>query len=180
MRPWGLCRTVADAAIARWKLEVDRRGDFPIRELALLADVTDEAALKSLARWSAQERCGLPFQSYSTLPVGEALRWLSAQRGFRSSWTPSDDEPQVRGKLAGVRSAEDLRDFVRAHRSSSAPVVAQPTGSDLSAELAAWERGGFDYDPTRAAAFAQSLGLDVPLFVGKVLEVSLRQANARP
>lgn len=49
-----------------------------------------------------------------------------------------------------------------------------------SVELEAWERGDFAYNTERAVNLARRLGLDVPLFVGKVHEVCLRRGEGKP
>ena len=176
MRPWGLCRTIADAAVARWKLEVDRCGNFSVRELALLADVSDDAAVRSIDRGRKEHDADAYVSTSTLLAIDEAVSWLSKQPDFVSSWKVSKDDPHVRSRLASVASTEDLHNFVQLHRSLYAPIL--PTAArTMSPELAAWENGGFVFEPRRAAAFAQSLGLDVPLFVGKVVEVSMRQGN---
>ena len=121
MRPYGLCRTVSDADVARWKLEVDRRGSFTVRELALLADVSDTAALKSIGRWRKERDHDAYVSTYSTLKFEEAMGWLSEQPGFVSPWKLSKDDPRVQSRLAEVRSTEALHDFVQVHRMPFVP-----------------------------------------------------------
>ena len=116
MRPYGLCRTVSDAAVARWKLEVDRRGPFTVRELALLADVSDTAALRSIGRWRKERDHDAYVSTYSTLKFEEAMGWLSEQPGFVSSWKLLKEDPRVQSRFAEVRPTEALHEFVQVHR----------------------------------------------------------------
>jgi hypothetical protein len=51
--------------------------------------------------------------------------------------------------------------------------LAEKTGWTAD-EIKAWFDGTFPFDTERARHLAQSLELDVPLFVGKAFEVSLR------
>ena len=80
-------------------------------------------------------------------------------------------------QLQDVQSARSLGQLVAqrlaaGHHALSASAVNldwDPT------QVEAWTNGTQEFDPGRARALAEALDLDVPLFVGKALEVTLRR-----
>lgn len=176
MTPDGYCRMVADAAHARWKLEWkgDEAETFTTRELALLANVTDGAVRMAISDKSDNRLKSIPGSKPVAVEFDEAKRWLSGRRGF-VPWPdrPADDQFLVRA----IRDAETPKAFGRMiHQVAdfqSPDQLAEKTGWTAD-EIKAWFDGTFAFDTERARHLAQSLELDVPLFVGKALEVSLR------
>ena len=181
MKPEGYCRMVADAAHARWKLEWKRDDTetFTTRELALLANVTDSAVRMAISDKSDNRLKSIPGSKPVAVEFDEAKRWLSGRRGF-TPWPdrPVDDlfltralqdaeSPKAFGHL--IHQAADFRPSEQ---------LAEEIGWTVE-ELNAWFGGTFAFDTERARELAQSLDLDVPLFVGKALEVSLRAAGGR-
>lgn len=178
----GRCQAVADAAMARWKLECDPPGagahTFTTRELALLADMTEGAIRNAL---SDKSESGLRALPGSRNPVevehAEAWRWLKGRRGF----IPMPNRPRtdrfLLEQLQNIRSAEALgrlvRDRVLASFASVCDAADRLGWSATDLEL--WLNGDQEFEARRAQALADALDLDVPVFVGKALEVSLRR-----
>jgi len=187
MTPDGLCQRVADAVQARWKLEWDLAGAgsyvFTTRELALLADMTEGAVRNALADKSEN---GLQAVSGSKNPVivehAEAARWLSGRRGF----IPSPDRPStdrfLTEHLQNIRSSEALGQLIT--QRLQATLGASEKWRDVlnlgKAEFDQWSAGSQIFNEQVAREIADSLGFDVPLFVGKALEVTLRRDLPRP
>jgi hypothetical protein len=179
MMPDGYCRMVADAVFARWKLEWkgDESETFTTRELALLANVTDGAVRMAISDKGENRLKSIPGSKPVAVEFDEAKRWLSGRRGF-TPWPdrPGDDLFLTRA----LRDAETPKAFGR--------LIHQATDFRPPEQLAAkigwtadnvkaWFDGTFSFDTELARSLAQSLELDVPLFVGKALEVSLRAAG---
>jgi hypothetical protein len=180
MTPDGLCQTVSDAAKARWKLEVepDAGEDFTTRELALLANMTEGAIRNALADKSEN---GLRAIAGSKNPVlvekAEAARWLKGRRGFIPTPNRPIEDPFLREQIKNAQSAEALGQLIgQCVRLATKASKSVPTGLGWQpGELEAWISGNARFDLDRAKALAAVLDLDVPLFVGKALEVSLRR-----
>jgi hypothetical protein len=99
-------RMVLDAFRARQRLIEGRQKrvePFSIRELALLADMTEGAVRNSLSaeRLSARGRKGR-----DGLEWKEAIRWLSQRRGFRSA--PGAWEEQLPSTIDTASSLDEL------------------------------------------------------------------------
>lgn len=179
MTPDGYCRMVADAAFARWKLEWkgDESETFTTRELALLANVTDGAVRMAISDKSDNRLKSIPGSKPVAVEFDEAKRWLSGRRGF----TPWPDRPADDLFLnRAIRDAATPKAFGRLiHQITdfqSPDQLAEKTGLTAD-EVKTWFDGTFAFDTERARQLAQSLELDVPLFVGKALEVSLRSTG---
>lgn len=176
MTPDGYCRMVADTAFARWKLEWKSDGSEPFstRELALLANMTEGAVRMAISDKSDNRLKSIPGSKPVAVEFDEAKRWLSGRRGF-IPWPDRPDDDQFLARA--IRDAETPKAFGRLiHQVADfkAPdQLAQKTGLPAE-EIKAWFDGTFVFDTERARNLAQSLELDVPLFVGKALEVSLR------
>ncbi len=182
MTPDGFCQTVADAVFARWKLEWEACGDFTTRELALLADMTEGAVRNALADKSENGLRAIPgSRNPVTVDYAEAARWLKGRRGFiPSPERPKEDRFLVE-RLQSVQSAKALgqllKECLRIRYSSEAEASRALAWS--IAEIRAWLDGIQDFDEGHAKRLAEALDLDVPLFVGKALEVILRRNLSR-
>lgn len=183
MSPDGHCQTVADTALARWKLEFDGGGHtFTGRELALLADMTEGAVRNALADKSENRLHAIPgTKNPVMIEHADALRWLKGRRGF----TPFPDRPindrVLRQQLHATETSEALGQLIRqrllaTHKSMSDVPVA--FGWE-AADVGHWIAGTQTFDAEKARALAHVLDLDVPLFVGKALEVTLRRDQNR-
>ena len=176
MTPDGYCRMVADAAFARWKLEWkgDDSATFTTRELALLANMTEGAVRMAISDKSDNRLKAIPGSKPVAVEFDEAKRWLSGRRGF-IAWPDRANDDQFLARA--IRDAETPKAFGRLiHQAAhfQAPdQLAQKAGLPAQ-EIKAWFDGTFAFDTECARQLAQSLELDVPLFVGKALEVSLR------
>ena len=179
MTPEGYCRTVADAAFARWKLEWagDESAKFTTRELALLANMSEGAVRMAISDKTDGRLKAIPGSKPVAVEFAEAKRWLSGRRGF-VPWPEraADDRFLTRA----IRDAETPKELAR--------LVDQIAGFDATNRLAAtlgwpiadvrsWFDGSFTFDVERAGQIAKALQLDVPMFVGKALEVTLRSSN---
>lgn len=179
MGPDGLCRMVADACKARSKLESnDGSETFTTRELALLANMSEGAVRMATSDKSDSRLRTIPGSKPVAVEFDEAQRWLSGRRGF-SPWPdqPVDDRFLARA----FRDAETSKAFGRlVHQvvDFRTPDAAVEKIGWPAEEIQAWLDGSFAFDAARAQHLAQALGLDIPMFVGKALEVSLR-AGAR-
>lgn len=180
MTPNGLCQTVADAVMARWKLEWDSPGShqFTTRELALLADMTEGAIRNALADKSETGLRAIPgTKNPVEVEHAEALRWLKGRRGFIPSPKRPSEDRFLMEHLQAIRTAAELGHLVGRRLSSvfgppdKAPAV---LGWTLS-EIEKWTKGQQSFDAGSARKLAEALDFNVPLFVGKTLEVTMRR-----
>jgi hypothetical protein len=181
MTPDGYCQTVADAAFARWKLEWDETGagshTFTTRELALLSNMTEGAVRNAIADKSENGLRAIPGSKPVSVEHDEALRWLTGRRGFIPSPKRSSEDRFLTEHLRDIQTSEALGTVVERHlRSAFGSPQAAPAALGWTAdEVQQWCNGAFDFDEARACQLAKALDFDVPLFVGKALEVSLRR-----
>jgi hypothetical protein len=176
MTPDGYCRMVADAACARWKLEwvADPGQTFTTRELALLANMTDGAVRMAISDKSENRLRAIPGSKPVAVKFDEAKRWLSGRRGF-IPWP--DLVEQDRFLTRAIRDAESpkaLGRLIHQVAGFEAPEKLAEKIGWIADELKAWFDGSFAFDLERARHLARALELDVPMFVGKALEVSER------
>ncbi|MGE3244956.1 MAG: hypothetical protein AB7J19_01380, partial [Beijerinckiaceae bacterium] len=180
MTDQGMCQTVSDATMARWRLEGGGGGgEFTTRELALLADMTEGAVRNALSDKSENGLRAIPGSKNPVLVQdSEALRWLSGRRGFIPTPSRPVDDRFLREHLRDLTSAERLGDligrrllqlFQSIEQAKSAAILDTP---DL---LDAWLQGTQAFDQEQATVLADRLGFDTPSFVGKALEVILRR-----
>jgi len=182
MSPNGLCQRVAETVHARWKLEWHPESSgqfkFSVRELSLLADMTEGAVRNALADKSEN---GLRAIAGSKNPIliehVEAHRWLLGRRGF----IPTPDQPGADRFLAenlqNTRSAVELGQLLR-H-----PLLAIFCSKEEAVETLGWNlelldqwlSGSQKFEADQARTIAEALNLDVPSFVGKSMEVTLRR-----
>ena len=182
MTPDGLCQRVADTVHARWKLEwnPDESGHykFSVRELALLADMTEGAVRNALADKSENGLRAIPGSKNPILiQHAEAHRWLSGRRGF----IPTPDRPGadrfLTEHLLSIKSSSALGQLV----------LQQLLGTFGSKERAAealgwtnelldrWVSGTQKFEANQAHALAKALDIEPALFLGKSLEVTFRR-----
>jgi hypothetical protein len=170
----------ADTVLARWKLEWARAGseDFTTRELALLADITEGAVRNALADKSESGLRAIPgTKNPVTIEHAEALRWLKGRRGFiPSPGIPSEDR-FLREHLQNVRSTKALGHLIdrRLWDMFGSPDAASTVLGWNPSDVEDWRKGAQTFDADLARQLAKALDLDVPLFVGKALEVTLRR-----
>lgn len=179
MTPEGYCRTVADAAFARWKLEWagDDSAKFTTRELALLANMSEGAVRMAISDKSEGRLRSIPGSKPVAVKFDEAKRWLSGRRGFIPWPERAADD---RFLAQAIRSAETPKALGRLLHQ----VAEFQSPDELAAKLGwaaedvrAWLDGTFVFNAERACEIAKSLQIDVPMFVGKAIEVTLRSAE---
>jgi hypothetical protein len=179
MTPDGFCRTVADAAFARWKLEWagDDSATFTTRELALLANMSEGAVRMAISDKSEGRLKAISGSKPVAVEFGEAKRWLSGRRGF-IPWPEraADDRFLARA----IRDADTPKVLARLVHQVAGFEPAEKLANKLgwsTADVQSWLDGTFAFDTERAGQIAKALQLDVPMFVGKALEVTLRSSE---
>ena len=106
----------------------------------------------------------------------EAWRWLNGRRGFVPIPQRPADDRYLNSSLKDLDSAQAFGKFVaRLIALDASGAQSLLTGGWNKADLSAWSAATLTFDHDRAAQLAAALDLDVPLFVGKALEVSLRR-----
>ena len=175
MTPDGFCQTVADAVNARWKLEWDSPSGhtFTTRDLSLLADMTEGAVRNAIADKSEARLQSIPGSKNPVLVEhAEALRWLKGRRGFIPFPDRPLDDRFLRQQLHATGTTEALGRLI----GQRLWTIDVPSVLGWSApEVEAWVAGTQDFDVVKAQVLAEALDLDVPLFVGKALEVTFRR-----
>jgi hypothetical protein len=183
MTPDGYCQMVADAAFARWKLEWDESGagshTFTTRELALLSNMTEGAVRNAIADKTNGLR-SIPGSKPVSIEHDEALRWLQERRGFIPTPERARDDRSLTEHLRNIQSPHVLGKLIERQLWSTfgSPDAAPAALGWTVDEIGQWCRGSFQFDESRARQLGQALDFDVPLFVGKVLEVSLRRSSS--
>lgn len=178
MTPNGLCQTVADAVMARWQLEWNGGGPFTTRQLALLADMTEGAVRNALADKSENGLRAIPgTKNPVEVEHAEALRWLNGRRGFIPSPKRPSEDRFLTEHLQAIRTPAELGRLVsrRLWFVFGSPDKA-PAGLGWPAsEVEKWVEGQQSFDADSARKLAEALDFNVPLFVGKTLEVTMRR-----
>ena len=174
MTPDGICQSVADTVHARWKLEWDPVGagshEFTPRELALLANMTEGAVRNAMSDKSEFGIRPIPATNPVKFSHDEALRWLSARRGFVAGPTSVKDDKLL---LESLKKADTTAAFGKMLGKVYSISTARNNLKDLGFE--SWCNGTFQFDREVATKLARTLEIDVPTFVGKALEVSIRR-----
>ncbi|CAA2140050.1 hypothetical protein [Methylobacterium bullatum] len=177
MTPDGLCRIVSDAAMARWSLD-DHHGDLTVRDIALLADMSEGAVRNAI---SLADENGLQAIK-GTKPVridGQvALRWLQSRRGFIPTPTSAKEDAFLAER---IKSAVTVEELVTLTRRQAGVALGRSDEFLTKVGLDSWEALEADIcrmDVGRARTFGEALEVDVPLFVGKAMELGLRRQMA--
>ncbi|CAH0266486.1 hypothetical protein [Roseomonas sp. CECT 9278] len=172
--PDSKCRIVTDLAFARWQLE--QEFDLTVRELALLAGMTEPAVRNSLSneniKMETARRPGEP----GKLDGAVAYAWLRKRRGFIDSRDPSTRRLNRVGEFRAMLREQGLsRAFTAALNDSdcSADLLAE-RASVAPAFLEALAAGKPPLDLKAAQRVGSAMGFDVPSFVGAVVEAALR------
>jgi hypothetical protein len=184
MTPDGYCQMAADAVHARWKLEWDAVGagssEFTPRELALLANMTEGAVRNATADKSESGLKAIPgTKNPIKIEHDEAWRWLNLRRGFIPSPKRPSEDRFLAETMRDIRSSEQFGSLVSARLQGIVGSKKEPQNAlGWSAkEMERWCDGSFQFNADNASQLAQLLEFDVPLFVGKALEVSLRRGD---
>jgi hypothetical protein len=172
----GHCRDTVDTAVARWKLDFEEGDEFSVREIALLADMS-EGSVRNAMRAEGDGRL-------QTVSVGkrvyigrtEALRWLQGRRGYIPTPEPGFDA----ARLVSARTTSDIGSVLasaRQHKGVSGDTLAAEIGWPVE-RITAWETGQWVFDLDQAVALAKALDLDPVLLAPRMLEVHLRAQRA--
>lgn len=181
MTPDGMCRQVAEAVQARWKLDLDHGYTFSTRELALLSDMTEGAVRNALADKGEGGLKAIGGSKPVSVDHAEAVRWLNGRRGFVPTPTQPLDDRFLLENIKAAETTERLSHLLRrviAEQFQQKSEVCE-TAKCSEADLASWCDGSFIFDHDLAARLATAIGLDVPAFVGKALETTLRRDQGR-
>lgn len=173
--PDGKCRIVVDTAFARWQLE--RGDDLTIRELALLAGMKEAAVRNSLSAESIKVEAGRRAGEPGTIGCNAAYGWLRKRRGFIDSRDPETRASNKRSEYQAMFRERGLAStFEEIVKDSELSVNDLAAKADVaSAFLHALARGKPPLDLKAAQRVGEALDLDVPSFVGSVVEAALRR-----
>ncbi|CAO3405499.1 hypothetical protein [Azospirillum palustre] len=170
----GLCRRAITTANARWKLEKIFNFDLSVRELALLAGMTEGAVRNALAAAGIKAKGSRTYVSNTF-----AREWLAGRRGFvpTTCWEYTPDAAHL--DIRTARTVSDLSlALTRRAEQKGLSVTALATASTVVPErTAAWLTGTPDLDVATAVALATALDLDPALVAGRTVELLLRQSS---
>ena len=175
----GVCKTVAAASLARFKL--DEGDDLTSHEVGLLANVTDGAVRNALSNKSEGGLRAIPgSKNPIMIENAEALRWLLGRRGFMPTPESISDDRFLEERIKHVRSTEEFGQILAR---LSWPCFGTPEKAPeklgwQAARFEAWLAGTQEFNETEAQRLAEAFGVDVPLFVGKARETTLRRERA--
>ncbi len=165
----GLCRRVADTAYARWSL--GHGTDLTVRELSLLANISESATRTSLSR----EGISVPD---GKLDNDRALAWLRGRRGFiptKSASTAVKDQAFYWSESAfrqlGLSAA--LTRLITDYKKTTPQDVRQKAGVSEHF-MAALMAGRPLLDLDALQRVGRVLEIDVPQFVGLSVQEALR------
>lgn len=164
---------VLDAASARAAIDGQEgtwTDDLSIRQVALLADITEGAVRNALSQSGAAGLTAVPGAKPVRISLDEARRWLPGRRGFQPTPTGPSDDPVMNERLRAFDRMEQLTDFIGRHATRRLDST-----EALGAKAAAWLDGSYTFDAAAARNIAEAIGADVPTFVGKALELALRR-----
>jgi hypothetical protein len=172
MTPDGLCQSLADAVHARWKLEWQPGNEFTPRELALLANMTEGAVRNAITDKSENGIRPVPgTKNPVKISQDESHRWLLSRRGFIPGPSSVKDDRLL---LENFKKAESAPAFGKLiGRVALALRINEADFTSLDFE--SWRNGTFVFNKQDALELAQKLEIDIPIFVGKALELSMRR-----
>lgn len=172
----GLCHIVAEATLARFNL--DEGFDLTTSQIALMANMTEGAVRNALAqKGEGGLRAILGTKNPVMIEHAEALRWLNERRGFVPTPENLRDDRFLTTQIGNERTAHGLGKLIGrllrpAFGSPENALEKLGWGKD---KLNAWENGTQAFAEADAALLGKALNVDVPLFVGKAREVTLRR-----
>jgi hypothetical protein len=164
---------VLDAASARAAIDGQEEtwtSELSVRQLALLADITEGAVRNALSQTGAAGLTAIAGSKPVRISIDEARRWLPGRRGFSPTPTGPSDDPIMNDRLRGFDRMEQLSDFVSRHATRRLG-----SAEALGEDAAGWLDGSYAFDTAMARGVAEAIGADEPTFVGKALELALRR-----
>ena len=165
----GLCWRICEMATARWKLQDD--DPLTVRELSLLANITESATRTSLSREGRSAPDG-------KLSGADALSWLSSRRGFvpmKASSIAQKDKTLFWSDHAfrQLGLAEALKRLISDWKETTPEQVGQAAGvSGDFMEALMTGRPPVDIDALKRVG--KALDVDVPQFVGLAVQEALK------
>lgn len=172
--PDSKCRTVVDTAFARWQLE--REDDLTVRELALLAGMKEAAVRNSLSAELIKVDAGRRPGEAGTIDGNVAYGWLRKRRSFIDSRDPEIRAQNRRSEYRALLREGALASVVeQILKDSNLSLHDLAVSADVApAYLKMLAKGKPPLDLKAAQRVGEALGLDVPSFVGSVVEAALR------
>lgn len=171
MTPEGLCRRVADTVFARWKLEINKGDDFTIRELALLANMSEGAVRNAL---SNKDLKSVKQGTATRIKWEEAHRWLLGRQGFVPMPPRSGARQDAVRDLLRARTARDFSAaFAAAIAERGETVESFGTRLELSEEeLRLWRDGGIAKVFRDVQRVAEALEIDPEMLLTTLIALS--------
>lgn len=172
----GFCHTVAEATLARFNL--DEGFDLTTSQVALMANMTEGAVRNALAQKGESGLRAIPgTKNPVMIEHAEALSWLQGRRGFAPTPQHFREDRFLTAQIANERTTHGLGKLISRllwpifgnHEKASEKL------GWAKEKLEAWIGGTQAFSVEDATHLAKALKLDVPLFVGKAQEVSLRR-----
>jgi hypothetical protein len=175
LAPDSRCRDVIDMAVGRWHLECDNSRDLTIRQLALLAGMTEAAVRNSLSTEKIRTR-GKPVAVSSQV----ASQWLKARKGYVPTQHEKNKQAfrvvHTRNLLAAPQLSSGIR--VLLSELSMTPETLAAKAKVPVENVAGLLEGRIDINDLKSLQrIGAALDVDVPYFVGQSIEASLRSAN---
>lgn len=174
MNPKGLCRRVADTVFARWKLEIERLDQFTIREIALLANMTEGAVRNAI---SVGDLKAIKSGTATLIEGREAQSWLLGRKGFVPMPGDEDDASDIARSLRGAGSAKEFGRLLQSALTAKGipdDELAKATGWS-EADRQSWLDGDVAHHFRAAAALAALLEIGETDLAG-----ALRRLPATP
>ena len=172
--PDSKCRIVVDTAFARWLLESSL--DLTIRELSLLSGMKEPAVRNSLSAEGIKVNVARQQSGSGTVDGNLAYGWLRKRRAFIDSINPDtiaiNRRREYRVVLRDYGLAGAFKEILEAEKRSPADVASKAGVEPAFVESLKAGRPGLDLEAARRVA--ETLDLDIPSFVGAVVEAALR------
>lgn len=173
-------KDVCDAVWGRASIDdIDyEQTDLSIRQVALLADMTEGAVRNAMTASGEAALAAIPKSKPVRIDVDEARRWLAGRRGFIPTPSGTADDPILNERLRSFERMEQLTDFIARHALrvfGGFPQLVDALGWADEAEANTWLDGTYRFENSYAKTLGAALGADAPTFVGKALELSLRR-----
>jgi hypothetical protein len=163
------CRHVVDLAIGRWNLEAGDNRQLTIRQLALLAGMSEAAVRNSLS----VEKIRTPVEAQI------AKEWLQGRKGFsptRSGENQSALWQAHTRRLLDSQSISVALETILADLKLSSEAAAEKAGVRAKAIHKLLAESYSIEDITTLKKIGEVLDLDVPHFIGRAIEAALRKA----
>lgn len=175
MTPDGKCQTVVDAAWARMTID-EESGGLTVRELALLADMTEGAVRNALSAGDGG-LTAIKGSKPAMVELDIALSWLKTRRGYRATPVSAGEDPALAARLRTASEFGQLSSALWTHVEASKTVM-----KDVRAKYGVSNAREFDaelrkLDARKLKTMAEDFGLDGPYVAGRIIELALRDSD---